>query len=1344
MNAKVKGWIIAVFMVMAAVSSRAQELSTLGKTFWLTFYQNYGGTAGCSDNTTPQLKVVVSCNKATSGTVKNAITGVTMPFSIGTGGGVDTVLVPTAHSYCTGSEATSSRNMGLIIQAQDTVSVSAQNTKQFSCDATLVYPIDALGVDYRIISHMGDQSGNSSCYKSCFAIVATENSTTIDITPTCQTAGGNAANTTFTITLNKGETYMVQANTNKLDLSGTLIQARDCKKIAVFSGSTRSSVLNGTNTSCAASYDQLYEQLFPTNMWGKKFIVIPTIYQKNKQRKADMIKIVASLNSTVIRIAGRATKTLAAGQADTVFITTNTVITATKPVGVCQFGESEDCDKVFGGSNTDPMMMWVPPVEQSLKSLSFVCENALTINKFFLNVIVKTATRSSFTIDGSAPSASWNLVSRDTSFSFLQQDGLTQGKHSIYSPYGFSAILYAYGDHGSYGFNAGSSIKPLSFYSIINGKSSADFEPDSMFYTVCQGASIPFDAGGSNTTGVTWKWLVYDKSGTIIKTVKSFTKTFVDTGNYKVILIAQRPTNGVCNGQTSIDDSVNVEVRVYKKPDIRLMNDTTICLGNSLPIKSITDGDTTYTWSPGTWLSCTKCFTPIAKPLKDTTYTVSATLFGCSPSRDTIHIHVRDSFFLSVAGDTTICRGTSTNLSATAVGGLSSNLTVTWDHGLGTGLNKTVSPKVSTRYRAILMDNCTRDEYGNFYADTAYVQVNVRDSLKITMPKDTLVCEGNDVNLTVSITGGYPGASVVTWDHNLGTGLTKTVTLGSTDVIYKAVLSDNCTVPKDSGYVTVKVRPSIKIDTILYVTPVCKNQLFRVDARASGGDSTGYIFKLYDITNGANLIDSAKGKTYPYFNIKVRDDANFQLRINQKCNSQQITKKFNVKIKTGLDISNPTPADTVCTGQSYTLNINGTSKDNLPIKFILKKKLGINNYIAIDSVTNNSTGTFTITPSTSPTDYLIVGNDYCSRNDSATFKLLIRTPMSLGNITGGELCRKESISFSAAATGGKVQSYKYRWTDITNGIVLDSVKSSITVTPLNSFDIRLDVSDGCSAPVSSNARVWVAQVITDSVLTNKLNGCEPFSTAFIFPKTLAQSPLNPAFNWRWTFDGTPTATTPSTGGTTHPDVPKSYQNAGTYNAKIEMILSNGKICFSKTQNVTAFEQAAANFSYLPRQVDIVEPEVSFTDQSVNAYSWSWYFGDGGTDNAQNPKHTYTDTGLYKIMLIANNSNNLCNDTTYQTLRVLDIYRIFIPDAFSPNADEFNNIWKPEFTSILSIEVTIYNRWGEQIFFSNDNTGRWDGTFNGVECEQGVYYYHIKVRDNRKKWHYYNGTLTLLR
>lgn len=1329
---------------------QAQELSTQGKIFWATFIENLGGTGGCSDNTVPELKIVISCNKATSGTVRNYITNVTMPFSIGTGGGIDTVLVPVNIGYVTGTETTSSRSMGLLITANDTVAVAAQNTKAYSCDASLIYPIEALGVDYRVLSHPGDASGSTACYRSVFAIVATENSTSIDITPSCATAGGHAANTTFTITLNKGETYMVKANTNKLDLSGTLIQAKDCKKIAVFGGSNRSSVHPGG--ACGApfsnSYDQLYEELMPINLWGKKFVVAPTIWKKGKVKRFEMLKVVSSQSGTTVRCNGKLKVLAAAGQVDTFWIDSTSaksaILNASKPVAVCQYAAMESCDGAT--SETDPMMMWVPPIEQSLKNLSFSCENAQTINKFFLNVIVKTQFRNTFLLDGANPSASWRVVAKDTSYSFIQQDNLSLGKHNISCPYGFSAMLYAYGDHGSYGYNAGSSIKPLSFYSIVNGKSSADFEADSLFYSVCQGATIPFDAGGSNTTGVVWKWLLKNSQNSMMttfpKAIKTFNYTFKDSGTYKVTMIAQRPTNGVCNGQTSIDDTIFSEVRVYKKPDIHLLNDTTICLGNSVKLTSTTDGDTNYTFSPSTWLNCTKCFGPFSAPLKDTTYAVVATLKGCLPSRDTVHIRVRDSIFLFTGGDTTICRGTSAVMTASARGGLAPDLVVKWDHGLGTGLSKTVSPRVTTTYMAVLTDGCTRDANGNFYADTNYVKITVYDSLKIVMPKDTLVCEGNTVTMAVSVTGGKPGNSIVTWDHSLGQGLSKSYVAGSNDTKFRAVLSDGCTVPNDSGYVTVRVRPGIHIDTVMFPNPVCKNTVFRVNAKASGGDSMGYKFKLYNTTGSPSiLIDSVQGHMNFGFNVKISDDQKFSLTMKQACNSQQVNNKFNISIKNGLSLIDPVPAvDTICTGQKYTLNIKGSSADNKPIKFVLQKKNG-SSYLPVDSIVNLVSGTFSVNPSASQTDYRIVADDNCNRNDSTYFRLMVRDPINIIVLNDDELCRGESKTCTATATGGKVQDYTYKWYNTADNTVLGT-NQALTFIPPQTMEVGVEIDDGCSAPVSTKAMLKLAPLITDSTMVTKKSGCEPLQTEFIYPTTVGIAPVNTDFTWKWTFGSTST-TTPAKGGDLLSNIPKTYNTAGTYTALVEMILSNNKVCFSRQVPVEVYDQAEADFDYQPKLIDVIEPEVSFTNASVGATTYNWFYSDGGSDNVENPRHMFGDTGKYCIVLVASNAHG-CNDNDTQCLVVQDIFRIYIPNAFSPNADEFNTVWYPRLTSITSCELTVFNRWGQKLYFSDDISGKWDGKFLGADCEEGVYYYHLKIRDNRRKWHYFSGTLTLLR
>ncbi len=1337
---------IFVFLLGIINTSSAQELSTEGKTFWMTFMETVGGF-GCSDKSAPELKIVISCNKATTGTVKNIITGHTRNFSIGVGGGVDTLLIPSYMGYTTGTESASDRSRGILIEANDTITVSAQNTKQYSCDASLIYPIEALGVDYRILTHMGDQSGSNSCYKSSFAIVATEDNTSIDITPTVATSGGKSANTTFTITLNKGETYQVLSSTNKNDLSGTLIQAKNCKKIAVFGGSIRSSVLYSANSSCASSYDHLYEEMMPINIWGKKFVCIPTLYSKGKQRKADMIKVVSNSNSCFVRCNGRGKLLSVAGQWDTFYITSNAVVTANKAIAVCQFGLSEDCDKVGGGgTNTDPMMIWVPPVEQSLKKLSFSCEVALQVNKFFLNVVVKTSYTSTFTLDGATPAATWKPIAQDTAYSFIQQDGLSVGKHRMACPYGFSAVLYAYGDHASYGYNAGSSVKPLSFYMTAAGKSSADFELDTPYYVVCQGTVIPFDVTASYIpTG--WKWLINNPSGLVIKTSKFFNYTFLDTGFIKVRAVTTRPLSGVCNGIST--DTLTQYVKVFGKPKIKLLNDTLICRGTSFYITSKTDGDTNYTFSPNTWLSCSKCYKPLCSPLMDTTYAVVATTKGCLPSRDTFKVMVRDSLFLFKGNDTLICRGTSTTLKAWAKGGLVSGQTITWDNGLGTGLSKVVAPKVTTTYRMILTDGCTKNGKGGLYADTNYIKVSVYDSLKITMPRDTTVCEGNIVTLTPVIKGGRTGTSLVTWDNGLGTGFTKSITTTSLTVTYKAVLSDGCTNPKDSGYVKITVRPGLKVDTILYSTPVCRNTIFKVNIKLSGGDSTGYRIKLLNATlpGPPVVIDSFKNTAYPFFNIKIQDDSKFKISFTQTCNSHTPPlKQFDVKIKKALNIVSTLPVDTICTGQSYDILATGGSPENLPIKFILKRKNGAA-YIPIDSMTDIANAKFKVTPVGIQTDYLIIGDDKCNRNDSDIFRLMVRPPMALTKLIDDELCRGESISYTGSAFGGKSQNITYTWTDASNGTLLGSNKS-VTVTPTTSMDIALLVDDGCSKPIRDTARVYISPVVSDSILVESdTMGCQPYSTIFKFPTTLSQ-PINPKFSWTWYFNGALSTTTPSIGGqNTHPDIPKAYNTANLYDGKVELVMPGGKVCNSYTRTIDVWPQAIAGFDYSPKLIDIIEPIVTFSNQSTGATDYYWDFGDGkGLSQDKDPIYVYTDTGSYDVVLIATNVNGCADTTIAKRLTVLDIFRIWIPNAFSPNADDFNSLWIPNVTSIEKMEFEIFNRWGEEVFKS-DGKLQWNGQYGNqpnVPVPEGIYYYHIKVRDNRKKWHYYNGTLTLLR
>lgn len=72
-----------------------------------------------------------------------------------------------------------------------------------------------------------------------------------------------------------------------------------------------------------------------------------------------------------------------------------------------------------------------------------------------------------------------------------------------------------------------------------------------------------------------------------------------------------------------------------------------------------------------------------------------------------------------------------------------------------------------------------------------------------------------------------------------------------------------------------------------------------------------------------------------------------------------------------------------------------------------------------------------------------------------------------------------------------------------------------------------------------------------------------------------------------------------------------------------------------------------------------------------------------------------------------------------------ITTIYIPNAFTPNGDDMNNIWLPVSYDTKKVEFTIYDRWGIKIFESSDSFFGWDGTFDGKPCPNDVYVYSIK-------------------
>jgi gliding motility-associated-like protein len=89
--------------------------------------------------------------------------------------------------------------------------------------------------------------------------------------------------------------------------------------------------------------------------------------------------------------------------------------------------------------------------------------------------------------------------------------------------------------------------------------------------------------------------------------------------------------------------------------------------------------------------------------------------------------------------------------------------------------------------------------------------------------------------------------------------------------------------------------------------------------------------------------------------------------------------------------------------------------------------------------------------------------------------------------------------------------------------------------------------------------------------------------------------------------------------------------------------------------------------------------------------------------------------------------------------------VYIPNAFTPDNNIYNNVFYPVLTSIKEVEFSIYNRWGELIFQTKDlSKCYWDGKLNGEICPNDVYIYKLKTNSVNNEKKEFVGHVTLIK
>lgn len=156
--------------------------------------------------------------------------------------------------------------------------------------------------------------------------------------------------------------------------------------------------------------------------------------------------------------------------------------------------------------------------------------------------------------------------------------------------------------------------------------------------------------------------------------------------------------------------------------------------------------------------------------------------------------------------------------------------------------------------------------------------------------------------------------------------------------------------------------------------------------------------------------------------------------------------------------------------------------------------------------------------------------------------------------------------------------------------------------------------------------------------------------------------------------------------------------------------------------------------------------VRFMANPENADGWTAYYEWRFTrENEQEPyliryeqdtEYTFLEAGAHSIVLYATFTQGTekveYTEEYWSTQTPIKISisesMLEMPNAFSPNGDDKNNIFKAKkYQSIVEFDAYIFNRWGQKLYEWHDPAGGWDGTYKGKDVAQGVYYVLVKAK-----------------
>ncbi|GAB4427041.1 MAG: hypothetical protein OHK0039_45220 [Bacteroidia bacterium] len=356
-----------------------------------------------------------------------------------------------------------------------------------------------------------------------------------------------------------------------------------------------------------------------------------------------------------------------------------------------------------------------------------------------------------------------------------------------------------------------------------------------------------------------------------------------------------------------------------------------------------------------------------------------------------------------------------------------------------------------------------------------------------------------------------------------------------------------------------------------------------------------------------------------------------------------------------------------------------------------------------------------------PASVIVVDADSCV--NLVNFDIPGNEPLIVSGVVAVNNYCELANGETTVAIGGGTPPYRYQWTT-------SPVQTDQTAVGLIAGSYSVLVRDSFNCTISATAQVADEPGFTLDVQTTDVT-CygqnDGTATALV-------AGARGALAFAWT--------------TQPPSAEPAVRNlrAGVYNVTV----TDGEGC-TRTDfgTVASVQYVEADFTSSPDTNQVLPlgtSTVSFVNRSQGGDSYRWEFGDGATSTEYNPTHIYTDTGTYYVRLIVQDADQVCADTLVRGPYFISLDgTLFIPNAFSPNTDGFNDSFDIRADQIETYQIDIFGRWGQRVFSSASVSDSWRGFLpNGKAAPTGVYMYVVRYTLPGGQPRVQSGSVTLFR